>query len=45
MAKKNITLAIEERVYDLYRKYTKEKGLMVSKQVEIFMEEQLKKND
>jgi len=40
---KNITLKVSSEIYDKYRKYCKKKGLIVSKQFEISMEEQLKK--
>ena len=43
MASKNITLKVDEKLYNSYKKYCKEKGLIISRQVEIMMEEQLKK--
>ena len=42
MASKNITLKVNEELYSLYRLYCKKKGLIVSRQFEIFMEGQLK---
>lgn len=42
--KKTVTLSIEEKTYEEYRKLCKEKGLIVSKQFENFMKEELKKN-
>jgi len=44
MGSKNITLKVDERLYDAYKKYCKEKGLIISRQFEIFVEEELKKN-
>lgn len=38
MTKKNVTLKIDSELYSRYRKYCKDKGLIVSRQVEIFME-------
>ena len=40
---KNITLKVNSKVYDKYREYCKKKGLIVSRQFEIAMEEQLRK--
>lgn len=39
---KNVTLKLNSEIYDKYREFCKEKGLLVSRQVEIFMEEQMK---
>ena len=44
LAKKTVALSIEEQVYDKYRAYCEKKGIILSKQVENFMEEELKKN-
>jgi len=40
---KNITLRVNSDLYDKYRELCKKKGLLISRQVEIMMEEQLKK--
>jgi len=40
--KKNITLKVDAKLYDNYRKLCKHKGLIVSRQFEICMEEKLK---
>ena len=47
MDSKNITLRVDSKLYDNYRDFCKKKGLLVSRQVEIMMEEQMKgeKND
>ncbi|MBT3464174.1 hypothetical protein HN451_04240 [archaeon] len=45
MDSKNITLRVNSKVYDRYRGLCKKKGLLVSRQVEIMMEQQLKKED
>jgi hypothetical protein len=39
---KNITLSVDEELYDNYRLFCKKKGWLVSRQFEIMMEEQLK---
>ena len=43
MESKNITLRVNSELYDHYRELCRKKGLLVSIQVEIMMEEQLKK--
>lgn len=42
MSSKSVTLKVESELYDKYREYCKKKGLIVSRQFEIMMEEQLK---
>jgi antitoxin component of RelBE/YafQ-DinJ toxin-antitoxin module len=41
MASKNITLKVSEDLYDHYKEFCKKKGLIISRQFEIFMEEQI----
>jgi len=43
MAKKTVSLSVEEKVYEEYRKYCEQKGIILSKQFENFMIEELKK--
>ncbi len=43
MESKNITLRVNSDLYEKYRKFCKHKGLLISRQVEIMMEEQLQK--
>jgi len=43
MESKNITLRVNSEVYEQYKEYCKKKGLLISRQVEIMMEEQLRK--
>ena len=45
MESKNITLKVNSLIYDKYREYCKKKGLIVSRQVEIMMEEKLKEEE
>lgn len=42
MDTKNITLKVNSELYDQYRELCKKKGLIVSRQFEIMMEEQIK---
>lgn len=44
MPSKNVTLKIDSKVYGEYREYCKEKGLIVSKQFENFIKQELKNN-
>ena len=39
---KNITLSVDESTYDKYREFCKKKGWLISRQVEIMMEGQMK---
>jgi hypothetical protein len=41
MAKKAVTLSIEDSVYDTYQELCQATGLNMSRQVELFMEKQL----
>jgi len=40
--KKNVTLYMNSKVYNKYIEYCKKEGLMLSRQIEKFIEEQLK---
>ena len=44
MGKKTVSLSIDEEVYEKYRKYCEERGIILSKQVELFMQKELEKN-
>ena len=41
--KKPVTLSIDEKTYEDYRKHCEENGLILSKKVEMFMKEELNK--
>jgi len=43
MTSKNVTLRVNAELYDQYRAYCKEKGLLISRQFEIMIEEQISK--
>ena len=45
MPSKSVTLKVDIDVYDEYREFCKEKGLIISKQFENFIKEELKKNN
>jgi len=42
---KNITLKVNAGLYEKFKKHCKERGLIISRQFEIFMENELKKNE
>jgi len=43
MTKTKLTLSIDEKVLEEYKNYCEKEGLIISRQVEKFIEEQLKK--
>ncbi len=43
MAKRTVSLSVEEEVYEEYRRYCEQKGIILSKQFENFMVEEIKK--
>ena len=43
MANKRVTLYVDAKIYDEYKKYCEEKGIILSKQFELFMKEKIKK--
>ena len=44
MESKNITLRVNSELYDNYKELCKKKGLLLSRQFEILMENQLKED-
>ncbi len=43
MTKKKVTLSVDSGIYDKYRDYARKKGIILSKQVEIFIKKELEK--
>ncbi len=43
MGQKNVTLSFNEKIYEDYRDYCKKRGIALSRSLEIFMEETMKK--
>jgi hypothetical protein len=41
MGKKNVTLSLDEELYQIYSELCKKLGLVLSRQVELMMEEKL----
>lgn len=44
MESKNITLRVNSELYDKYREFCKKKGLLISRQFEIMVEEQMRED-
>lgn len=42
--KKNVTLHLNSKLYGKYADYCKKEGIVLSRQIEKFIEEQIKKN-
>jgi len=40
-SKKKVTLSVDKKIYDEYMSYCEERGMILSKQVEFFMKEEL----
>jgi len=45
MPKKNITLSVDLNLYDNYVNYCRKRGLIVSRQFELMMENQMRRGD
>lgn len=43
MVRKRISFTVDSKVYDNYSKMCKEQGIVMSKKIELYMKEQLKK--
>ena len=43
MTNKRVTLSVDSKIYDDFKKYCEERGIIISKQFEIFMRANLKK--
>ena len=45
MVQKNVTLSLDEETYNQYRVFCKKNGLALTKSVEVFMQEKIKKEE
>jgi len=43
--KKNVTIHLNSKLYNLYSEYCKKEGMVLSRPIEKFIESELKKND
>ncbi len=42
MAQKNVTLSLDERVYEKYKDFCKKNAIALSRSIEVFMQEKLR---
>jgi len=43
MGQKNVTLSLDDEVYEKYKEYCKKNAVALSRSIEVFMEEKTKK--
>ncbi len=45
MAQKNVTLSLDEGTYEEYKEFCKKNAVALSRSIEVFMEEKIKKEE
>jgi len=45
MTQKNVTLSLDEEIYERYKEYCKKHAIALSRSVEVFMENQMKEEN
>jgi hypothetical protein len=45
MGRKTVALSLDEDIYNKYKKFCEERGIILSKQVEFFMKNEINKNN
>ena len=45
MAQKNVTLSLDEETYEEYKDFCKKNAIALSRSIEVFMEEKMKKEE
>ena len=45
MVQKNVTLSLNEDVYEKYRKFCKKNAIALSRSIDVFMEEKIKREE
>jgi len=45
MVQKNVTLSLDEDLYEKYQRYCKDKGLALSRSIELFMENKMEQSE
>jgi hypothetical protein len=45
MVQKNVTLSLDDVIYERYREFCKKKGIALSRSVELFMEGKMKNEE
>jgi len=43
MTQKNVTLSLDENIYEKYKEFCKKNAIALSRSIEVFMEERMKK--
>ncbi|MDP3765672.1 MAG: hypothetical protein Q8R04_04100 [Nanoarchaeota archaeon] len=45
MGQKNVTLSLDDRIYGKYKEYCKKNAVALSRSIEVFMEDKVKKEE
>lgn len=45
MGQKNVTLSVNEKIYEDYREFCKKNAIALSRSIEVFMEDKMKKKE
>jgi len=45
MAQKNVTLSLDENIYDNYKEFCKKNAIALSRSIEVFMQDKIKKEE
>jgi len=45
MVQKNVTLSLDENIYSNYKEFCKKNAIALSRSIEVFMEEKIKKGE
>ena len=45
MVQKNVTLSLDENIYDKYKEFCKKNAIALSRSIEVIMEERMKKEE
>ena len=45
MAQKNVTLSLDENIYDNYKDFCKKNAIALSRSIEVFMQDKIKKEE
>ncbi len=45
MVQKNVTLSLDENIYSNYKEFCKKNAIALSRSIEVFMEEKMKKGE
>tara|TARA_Y100000034_G_C6753127_1_gene334953 strand:- start:200 stop:346 length:147 start_codon:yes stop_codon:yes gene_type:complete len=45
MGQKNVTLSVNENIYEDYKEFCKKNAIALSRSIEVFMEEKMKKEE